>query len=50
MQILDLSHAVEDGMVNLSGPAWLIIKEYVSFDASHESYMCTEFSVGGISW
>jgi kynurenine formamidase len=49
MNLVDLSHPIEDGMATYPGLPGPTISQYLSFDASHERYSPgTEFSIGEI--
>ncbi len=49
MQLVDLSHPIEDAMVTYPGLPGPTIGEHLSFEASHERYAPgTEFSIGEI--
>ena len=50
MDLIDLSHVVEDGMVTYPGLPAPQISEHLSFDDSHDHYATgTEFAIGRIS-
>ena len=50
MELIDLSHVVEDGMVTYPGLPAPQITEHLSFDDSHDAYATgTEFAIGRIT-